>query len=158
MAYVKTQGESVIKFPYTIGDLRKDNPSTSFPRRISDDVLASYGVYEVQVDASPVVDEKNYKAVRSETPVNVNGEWRLQWSSVEKTDEEKQSHYDGVAGKMRTKRNSKLSETDWTVLQDSPLTDAQTADWVIYRQALRDITDHANFPYLEEADWPTKPE
>lgn len=26
-----------------------------------------------------------------------------------------------------------------------------------YRQALRDITDHVNFPYLNDADWPVKP-
>jgi hypothetical protein len=26
-----------------------------------------------------------------------------------------------------------------------------------YRQALRDITSHANWPNLTDADWPTKP-
>jgi len=26
-----------------------------------------------------------------------------------------------------------------------------------YRQALRDITDHSNWPNLQEADWPVKP-
>jgi hypothetical protein len=30
--------------------------------------------------------------------------------------------------------------------------------WGTYRQALRDITGHVNFPYLTEADWPVKPE
>jgi hypothetical protein len=32
-----------------------------------------------------------------------------------------------------------------------------TAEQTAYRQALRDITSHANWPYLDEADWPTKP-
>jgi len=32
-----------------------------------------------------------------------------------------------------------------------------SAEMTTYRQALRDITDHANFPYLAEDDWPTKP-
>jgi len=27
-----------------------------------------------------------------------------------------------------------------------------------YRQALRDITTHPNWPNLEESDWPVKPE
>ena len=65
---------------------------------------------------------------------------------------------------VRKKRDALLAECDWTVLQDSPLTDAQVADWVIYRQALRDITDHANFPDIQgpdtdgnNSDWPTKP-
>ena len=66
---------------------------------------------------------------------------------------------------VRKQRDALLAECDWTVLQDSPLTDAQVADWVIYRQALRDITDHANFPDIQgpdmdgnNSDWPTKPE
>jgi hypothetical protein len=32
-----------------------------------------------------------------------------------------------------------------------------TTEMATYRQALRDITGHANFPYLEDADWPVKP-
>ena len=69
------------------------------------------------------------------------------------------------AESVRKTRDRLLADSDWTVLQDSPLTDAQTADWVIYRQALRDITAHENFPDLnsgmmdgETSDWPSKPE
>jgi hypothetical protein len=32
-----------------------------------------------------------------------------------------------------------------------------STQWATYRQALRDITDHENFPYLEESDWPVSP-
>ena len=55
----------------------------------------------------------------------------------------------------RNKRNALLAETDWTQVADA-LVDATA--WATYRQALRDITTHANWPNLEEADWPTKPE
>jgi hypothetical protein len=34
---------------------------------------------------------------------------------------------------------------------------ALATEWATYRQALRDITTHANFPNLEEADWPVAP-
>ena len=54
----------------------------------------------------------------------------------------------------RTKRNTLLAETDWTALSDVTM----SAEMTTYRQALRDITSHANWPNLEEADWPTKPE
>jgi len=30
--YAKVTGGTVDKFPYTLGDLRADNPDTSFPR------------------------------------------------------------------------------------------------------------------------------
>jgi hypothetical protein len=53
----------------------------------------------------------------------------------------------------RTKRDGLLAETDYFALTDVTMDAAMTS----YRQALRDITSHANWPNLEEADWPTKP-
>ena len=58
-----------------------------------------------------------------------------------------------AAEAVRAKRDTLLAETDYLALTDNTLDDITTA----YRQALRDITDHANFPNLEDADWPTKP-
>ena len=58
---------------------------------------------------------------------------------------------------QRELRNSLLSETDWTQITDSPLNDSKKAEWVTYRQALRDLTKHTNWPNLEESDWPQPP-
>jgi len=90
MTYTKTQDGQVTKFPYTIGDLHKDNPQTSFPRRIPDEMLASYEVFEVVVGAAPSIDETTYRAVRADTPTYAGDKWHLEWSVVEKTPEEKQ--------------------------------------------------------------------
>jgi len=49
--------------------------------------------------------------------------------------------FDRAMNDLRQKRNALLSATDYTVLQDSTFTDAQVAEWVVYRQALRDITN-----------------
>jgi hypothetical protein len=57
----------------------------------------------------------------------------------------------------RNTRNQLLSDSDWTQIPDSALTDEAKALWVTYRTALRDLTAHANWPNLEDADWPTKP-
>lgn len=61
------------------------------------------------------------------------------------------------AEQLRFNRNDLLRSSDWTQMPDSPLTDAQKASWATYRQSLRDITTHANWPNLEDDDWPTKP-
>lgn len=53
----------------------------------------------------------------------------------------------------RTKRNELLAETDYFALSDVIMSDSMQA----YRQALRDITDHVNWPNLLDSDWPTKP-
>lgn len=54
---------------------------------------------------------------------------------------------------LREKRTLLLAETDWWGLSDHTMTDEQTA----YRQALRDITTHTNWPDLADSDWPTRP-
>lgn len=58
---------------------------------------------------------------------------------------------------FRLFRNSLLSECDWINGADVTMTDEKKAEWVAYRQALRDITSHANWPNLEPDDWPTQP-
>ena len=61
------------------------------------------------------------------------------------------------AEERRLDRNNLLAESDWTQMPDSPLTDAQKASWATYRQSLRDLPDHENWPFLLDTDWPTKP-
>ena len=60
---------------------------------------------------------------------------------------------DKAAETNRTKRNELLAETDYLALSDVTMSAAMTT----YRQALRDITSHANWPNLADGDWPTKP-
>ena len=56
-----------------------------------------------------------------------------------------------VASDIRNQRNIVLAETDWMALSDTTMSPA----WASYRQALRDITEQAGFPY--SVVWPTKP-
>jgi hypothetical protein len=76
-------------------------------------------------------------------------------------DAEEQAWADGAddraAAANRDTRNQLLTESDWTQIPDSALTDEAKALWVTYRTALRDLTAHANWPNLEADDWPTKP-
>lgn len=58
-----------------------------------------------------------------------------------------------AAERNRNERDRLIAETDWWASSDLTMTAEQTA----YRQALRDITTHANWPHLSEDDWPTKP-
>ena len=58
-----------------------------------------------------------------------------------------------TATNNRSTRDSKLAETDWTAMSDVTMADNMKT----YRQALRDLPTHKNWPNLEDADWPTKP-
>lgn len=59
---------------------------------------------------------------------------------------------DRAAAEIRTERDAKLTESDWTQVSDAPV---DQAAWATYRQALRDIPDQAGFP--NEVNWPTAP-
>lgn len=57
---------------------------------------------------------------------------------------------------MRLQRNLRLSACDWSQGEDVP--DFIKLPYKTYRQALRDITSHVNWPDLARDDWPTKPQ
>ena len=58
---------------------------------------------------------------------------------------------------LRGVRDAYLAECDWTQLPDSPLTEAERAEWATYRQALRDITE-TYADNLLEAEFPVRPD
>jgi hypothetical protein len=63
----------------------------------------------------------------------------------------------GAAGDAaRAERTRLLAETDYLVALDYPISDADRAAVITYRQALRDITDQPEFPSV--IYWPAKPE
>ena len=55
---------------------------------------------------------------------------------------------------VRQQRTEKLKDSDWTQGKDIP--DNVSSKWATYRQALRDITAQAEFPW--GVQWPTQPE
>ena len=49
---------------------------------------------------------------------------------------------DNILEILRNKRNALLKESDWTQLNDSPLSDTKKAEWQTYRQTLRDLPEN----------------
>lgn len=158
MLLVKTANGQVEQFPYTLGDLRRDNPQTSFPKKIGDAILASYGIFHVMPEPQPEHDPLVQTVVRDPLPHNNEtavdeetgetyrtGRWLIGYTVENKPLAEAEQA-------VRNQRNRLLSDTDWMALSDNTI----TPEWATYRQALRDITDQTGFPYA--VNWPTKPE
>lgn len=158
MAYVKATNGVLAKYPYSVGELRRDNPNTSFPRQVPDKLLASYDVYPVTIKTAPAIDDRTQRVSQNREPVLVDGVWTIDWTVEDKTAEEIQAYDNTRAAQVRSRRNSLLSATDWVVIFHTEKGTNIPLEVEVYRQALRDITSHANFPELEEADWPVKPE
>jgi hypothetical protein len=60
---------------------------------------------------------------------------------------------------LRAARDQKLAACDWRVVVDSPLSEAQKQEWMVYRQALRDLPSTIQGPLLslEDVVWPSEP-
>ena len=138
--------------PYSVGRLRRDNPNTSFPKNIVAETLAAYDVYKVAVDPNPNYNELTQK-LTSDAVVFDGTNATQSWSVVNLNADELSYKADRAADANRKIRNTLIAKTDWWASSDLTMTAKQTA----YRQALRDITSHSNWPNLAGSDWPTKP-
>ena len=151
--HVKITNGTVDTYPYNVGQLRRDNPQTSFPKQIPSEMLESYGVYAVTIEEQPSIDIRTQLVSQNTTPTGSGSTWTLGWTTTAKTAEEIQEYDDNMAVQNRSERDAKLAATDYLALSDNTL----SVEMTTYRQALRDITSHANWPNLEDADWPVAP-
>jgi hypothetical protein len=172
--FVKVTNNQIDKYPYTVGDLRRDNPNVSFPKNIPTGVMARYGMHPVGYQAAPEYDPMTHRLQHSDMPVRevigyyteedapmpdmvgepiYSGKWVLTKTVVPLTEEQIADNNARKAKENRANRDALVAETDYLALTDNTL----TAEMAAYRQALRDITTHANWPHLSEADWPTAP-
>jgi len=144
MFLVKLTNGQPDQFPYSVGQFRRDNPQTSFPKQIPNSILQSYEVYEVIELDKPDYDSLVQTLVRG-TPVYNNDRWEVAYTAENKPQVDAESA-------VRNQRDRLLADTDWMALSDVTMSDTMIA----YRQALRDIPSQAGFPF--SVTWPTKPE
>jgi len=196
--YAKINGGTVVKFPYTFGDLRKEHPNVSFPKNITQGIMQKYGM--VGVLEGPKPTPTAYQTVkRNALPTRpvigqyteddapmpdmvgediIAGYWMIGYTAVDmfadttETDEDGnevvttkaeheaayQATLDAKAAEAnRTTRNKLLDDSDWTQMNDSPLSNEVKTAWATYRQELRGISDLDAWPNLAEDDWPVAP-
>ena len=141
---------AVKQYPYGIGQLKAANPLTSFPAQANDEMLASYGVQRVFFSTPPAITAT--QVLEEGIPVFADNRWTQFWTVRDMTAEEIASRNDAQAAAVRSDRNTKLSASDWTQVADAPV---DKAAWATYRQALRDISGQAGFPWT--ITWPEQP-
>ena len=148
--YAKLNNGQLQKYPYTMGMLRKDNHNVSFPKVMTDEIFAQFGVVRVTSTPRPEYDHtKEFNVVAEQ----VNGAWVEKWVATDVSAEEIAQRTENQANNVRAERNQKLSQSDWTQVADSPV---DLVSWAAYRQALRDVPAHKGFPW--NVTWPEAPQ
>ena len=148
-AKLKADG-TLERYPYTLTDLRRDNPSTSFARDIDLATAALFGAVPVEPTPEPAED---HTVDFSRTAELVSGKWVEVWTSKPAASDVIALRTANKSGSVRSERNALLSACDWTQLADAP--GPTKAAWVHYRQALRDVPSQAGFPW--SVAWPSAP-
>ena len=145
------------------GELRsylKANDGPSFDQ-LTPEVMEAIGVDPVL--EGPQATGNHYQFSQRDGVEQVDGKWYTKYIlgpvfiDGETTAAEQEAAYKAAkdaeqAKSVRTSRTEKLKDCDWTQIADST---ADKAAWATYRQALRDITAQAGFPWT--IDWPSAP-
>ena len=145
-----------------MGEHRELFKNVSFPKSgPSSDWMTENSVMVVAVNRS--YDRMTEKISKVDPYIEDNVVYLHKIESL--TDSEKtaaQTEVDNqTASRNREERNKRLVETDWMACSDVTMSN----DWKTYRQALRDLPTHKNWPNLKspdpieggDNDWPVKP-
>ena len=117
-----------------------DNTAVIIPAEIDNDELMVLGWYDTDTD--------QWKD-RTECPSLYHLWQDKQWTF----------NSDNFFEIVREQRDQKLFESDWTQMSDAPITDAKRAEWVTYRQVLRDIpATYSDATAMDAITFPAKPE
>lgn len=76
--YAKVSNGVLLQYPYTIAQLKADNPNTSFPTTIIVASVSEFGIVEVAPTDAPTFDAITQTRAEGD-PVLIDGVWTQQW-------------------------------------------------------------------------------
>ena len=127
------------------------------------EVLEALGA-DVVFEGPQVTGGTVYQYSQASGVEQVNGKWYTKYvlgpifTDGETTAAEQEAAYKTAkdteqAKSVRSTRDTKLKDTDWTQITDATV---NKTVWATYRQALRDVPTQSGFPWT--ITWPTQPE
>ena len=134
----------------THSEFRALFPNTGFPPQLTEEIINDFGgdvVFE-----GPQAQPTRYQVAFRDGVEQIDGKWFTKYSVADMDDEAKAAVDANQAKAVREQRNQKLKDSDWTQVLDAPV---DKAAWATYRQALRDVTAQAGFPW--DVQWPEMP-
>jgi len=126
------------------------------------EVLESIGA-DVLLESAQASGGNHYQVSQRQGVEEIDGKWYTKYvlgpifTDGETTAAEQEAAYKTAkdteqAKSVRTTRDEKLKDSDWTQVADAPV---EKTVWATYRQALRDVPTQSGFPW--EVTWPDAP-
>jgi hypothetical protein len=139
--YIYAPNEVVEKYPYSIGQLRKDNPQISFPRNPSESLLAEYGVFPVTQADLPQIDPMTQNLTEG-TPVLTSEEWVQVWVVADATPEEIEQRLAALLEDIRNQRGQAYTAEADPIFFQYQRGEATEQDWLDKIEEIR-----VRYPY-----------
>jgi hypothetical protein len=147
------------------GEFRAMFPNTSMPQQLSEELINDFGG-DVVFEGPQATGGDQYQYNQYAGVEQLDGKWYTKYVlgpvfvDGDTTAAEQEAAYKAMkdaeqAKAVRQSRDDKLKESDWRVIKALENNTPQDFAWAAYRQALRDITIQAGFPWT--IDWPTNP-
>lgn len=138
----------------TEDEFRRSNPNTSFPQVLTPEIIEAFDYDPVLEGPQPTLIPP-YQYAQRDGVIEVNGQWFTHYIAVTPDDEQKAAMDATQAANVRTERNKRLADCDWTQLADTPLDPDGKAAWALYRETLRMVPQQSGFPW--NVEWPPQP-
>ena len=155
MAYVLTDGSTnVVTYPYSIGLLRGDNPSVSFPASPTDTLLADWNVFPVTNTTQPSIDTLT-EYITEANPTFVTDHWEQVWVVNTYTVGEAAAVLAQFEESAASEAAARFEVTNRYITQSLTEGLELTPNLIAYRTALMDPTALTGYP--NNITWPTEP-
>jgi hypothetical protein len=152
----------------THSEFRALFPNTGFPPQLTEEIINDFGG-DVVFEGPQATGGDRYQFSVYAGVEQIDGKWYTKYALgptfFDTTDENgavttaaqheaayKARKDEEQAKAVRADRNQRLKDSDWTQVADAPV---DKAAWATYRQALRDVTAQAGFPW--NVAWPSAP-
>ena len=163
---VRVRSTGAVMFDH---EFRQMQTGLGFPKEITEAVLNEWGA-DIVYEGPQATGGTVYQYSMRQGVVQIGDKWHTNYvlgpvftdtpaseGRPAKTAAENEAEYKAMkdaeqAANVRRTRNDKLKDCDWTQIADST---ADKPKWATYRQALRDITAQAGFPWT--ITWPDAP-
>jgi hypothetical protein len=138
--YVQANGDTFVRHIHDVEPTRWDEDNFCRVVKLTPEQVVQFDVHQLKLVTPPYYDPATQ--TREHGPaLLIDGVWTQNYIVSDLSADASAAKVGAQWNVVRAERNKLLADCDWTQLPD---VSADAAAWIVYRQALRDITTQAN--------------
>jgi len=142
--FAKIIDNTLIKYPYTLADMRADYPEVEISDEPTDEQLTVCNAKRTRLGLPPIGSSRTHTYT---TSFSSNDDGSVTIIQVPHELDRRIAEFN-----MRDARNAALTRCDWVITRAFEEGNPVPANYITYRNALRDLPSQEGFPY--EYVWP----